>query len=115
MSWTIWHNPRCSKSRQTLALLQSKGIEPTVRRYLDNPPSAAEIDAALTKMGIEPRALMRKKEADYRAQSLSNPDLSRAALIDAMAETPKLIERPLVIHGDKAALGRPPENVLALL
>ena len=115
MSWTIWHNPRCSKSRQTLALLQSKGVEPTVRRYLDDPPSMAEIEAALTKLAIAPRALMRTKEADYRAQNLGRKDLSPKTLIEAMANTPKLIERPLVIHGDKAVLGRPPENVLDLL
>ena len=115
MSWTIWHNPRCSKSRQTLALLQSKGVDPTVRRYLEDPPSAAEIKAALEMMGVEPRGLMRTKEAAYREQNLGGASVSADTLVAAMANTPKLIERPLVIHQGRAALGRPPETVLTLL
>lgn len=109
---TIWHNPRCSKSRDTLALLQQQGLEPTIVEYLKTPPSAAQIDAVLKTLGIEPRELMRKGEAEY-ADVPANA--TRQQLIDAMATTPKLIERPVVIHGKKAAIGRPPEAVLAIL
>lgn len=112
---TIWHNPRCSKSRQTLALLQQRGIEPEIRLYLDNPPSSAEIAHVLRLLGREPRALMRLKESAYRDQGLDDPGLGGDALIKAMAATPKLIERPVVIAGDRAALGRPPEAVLEIL
>lgn len=112
---TIWHNPRCSKSRQTLQLIRDRGIEPTIVEYLTSPPSKAEIDEALGKLGLEPRALMRKKEAPYEALSLGEQGLSRAELIDAMAENPILIERPLVFAGERAVLGRPPESVLDLL
>lgn len=109
---TIWHNPRCSKSRDTLALLQQQGLEPTIVEYLKTPPSAAQIDAVLKTLGIEPRELMRKGEAEY-ADVPANA--TRQQLIDAMATTPKLIERPVVIYGKKAAIGRPPEAVLAIL
>ena len=109
---TIWHNPRCSKSRDTLALLQQQGLEPTIVEYLKTPPSAAQIDAVLKMLGIEPRELMRKGEAEC-ANVPANA--TRQQLIDAMATTPKLIERPVVIHGKKAAIGRPPEAVLAIL
>ena len=114
MSVTIWHNPRCSKSRQTLALLEENGISPNVRLYLEDAPSAAEINDVLTKLGRGARALMRTKEADYKEQKLANIE-DEAALIDAMAKTPKLIERPIVLQGDKAAVGRPPEGVLKIL
>lgn len=113
MSLVIWHNPRCSKSRQTLALLEEKGLTPDVRLYLEDGPSADEIRDVLGMLGIEPRALMRKGEADYKEQGLA--DVEGDALIDAMAATPKLIERPVVINGDKAALGRPPEQVLDIV
>ncbi|MEX1828817.1 arsenate reductase (glutaredoxin) [Luteibacter sp. CQ10] len=108
----IWHNPRCSKSRETLALLQARGLEPAVVEYLKTPPSAAEIDAVLTMLGIGPRELMRRGEAEYASVSA---DASRDALIAAMVAMPKLIERPVVIHDGKAAIGRPPEAVLAIL
>lgn len=108
----IWHNPRCSKSRETLALLQARGLEPRVIEYLKTPPSAAEIDAVLTMLGIEPRELMRKGEAEYASVP---DDASRDALIAAMVAMPKLIERPVVIHDGKAAVGRPPEAVLDIL
>ncbi len=114
-SITIWHNPRCSKSRQTLQLIRDHGVEPTIVEYLKTPPSAAELADALTKLGIEPRALMRRKEAPYEELSLADEGLSRAELIDAMVENPVLIERPVVFVGKRAALGRPPEDVLALL
>ncbi|RME62133.1 MAG: arsenate reductase (glutaredoxin) [Alphaproteobacteria bacterium] len=111
----IWHNPRCSKSRQTLALLRDRGIDPEIRLYLDEPPSTAEIERVLALLGCAPRQLMRLKESEYRDQELDNPALSRADLVQAMAATPKLIERPVVIAGGKAALGRPPEAVLDIL
>ncbi len=114
MSLTIWHNPRCSKSRQTLALLEDKGLNPDIRLYQENAPTADEINTALGMLGIDdPRALMRTGEAEYKEQGLA--DKSGDALIEAMATTPKLIERPVVINGDKAALGRPPESVLKIL
>lgn len=112
---TIWHNPRCSKSRETLKLLEDRGIEPTVRRYLDDPPSERELDRVLGMLSLEPRDLMRKKEAPYRDNGLGDPDLPRDRLILAMHEHPVLIERPVVIAGGRAALGRPPENVLDIL
>jgi arsenate reductase len=116
MSWTIWHNPRCSKSRQTLQLLQAKGIEPDVRLYLSDPPSVDELDGVLSLLGLEPRALMRRKETPFKELNLKDDGLSRAKLVDAMAKNPVLIERPIVIRGDDAAaVGRPPENVLELL
>ncbi len=111
----IFHNPRCSKSRQTLELLQQKGIEPEIIRYLETPPTEQELLHILDLLGCEPRELMRTKEAEYREQRLDNPDLSREALIRAMANTPKLIERPIVLANGKAAVGRPPENVLDIL
>ncbi len=112
MDVVIWHNPRCSKSRQTLALLEARGITPEIVRYLDSPPKAAEIARVLDMLGMEPRDLMRRKESAYREAGLDDPALSRTALIDAMVATPALIERPVVIHGDRAAIGRPPEAVL---
>jgi arsenate reductase len=116
MTITIYHNPRCGKSRDTLALLKGKGIEPTVVAYLETPPDAATLRGLLKKLGIaDARALMRKGEAEYKALGLTNPSLSQDALIDAMVANPKLIERPIVVSGDKAALGRPPESVLAIL
>ncbi|SEO81567.1 arsenate reductase [Luteibacter sp. UNC138MFCol5.1] len=109
---TIWHNPRCSKSRETLALLEARGLSPVIVDYQKTPPSAAELERVLGLLGIEPRALMRKGEAEYTGVPA---DASRDALIAAMIATPKLIERPVVIHGEKAAIGRPPEAVLAIL
>ena len=115
MAITIFHNPRCSKSRATLALLQEQGIEPEIRLYLDNPPDATELSAILKKLGLKPRELMRKGEAEYREQGLADESLSDAQLIAAMVATPRLIERPIVLAGRKAALGRPPESVLGIL
>lgn len=115
MSVEIWHNPRCSKSRQTLELLRGKGLEPTVVEYLKTPPTAAELDRVLRLLGLEPRQLMRTKEAAYRAAALDDAELSRDALIEAMVEHPILIERPVVLANGKAALGRPPEGVLSIL
>ncbi len=111
----IFHNPRCSKSRQTLELLTDRGIEPTIIRYLETPPTEAELDRILTQLGVEPRKLMRTKEKEYKELGLDQPELSRAQLIAAMVATPKLIERPIVLANGKAAVGRPPENVLSIL
>jgi arsenate reductase len=115
MAILIYHNPRCSKSRQTLELLRQRGLEPTVIEYLKTPPTAKELDEILTRLGIEPRALLRKGEAAYRENGLENPELDRSALIAAMVAHPVLIERPIVVANGKAAIGRPPENVLAIL
>ena len=115
MSVTIYHNPRCSKSRATLQLLKEKGIEPTIIEYLKTPPSAEQLDAILRKLDREPRQLMRTKEAEYKEAGLDDETLDRTALIQAMVDHPKLIERPIVLANDKAAIGRPPENVLEIL
>ncbi|WP_226563943.1 arsenate reductase (glutaredoxin) [Shewanella chilikensis] len=112
---TIFHNPRCSKSRETLALLESKGVEIQIVEYLKQVPDAATISELLAKLGISTRELMRTKEEEYKAQGLNNPELTEAQLIAAMVATPKLIERPIVLAKGKAAIGRPPENVLAIL
>lgn len=112
---TIYHNPRCSKSRQTLTLLEENGIQPQVVLYLETPPSAKTLKQLLKKLGIGARDLLRKGEDEYKANGLDNPKLSEAQVIDAMVKHPKLIERPIVVKGDKAVLGRPPENVLQLL
>lgn len=115
MSVTIYHNPRCSKSRQTLALLEERGITPDVVLYLETPPDAATLRKLLDRLGMEPRDLMRKGEEPYKSLNLANPDKSREDLIAAMVAHPILIERPIVTHGDRAALGRPPENVVVIL
>ena len=115
MSITLIHNPRCSKSRQTLQLLKDNGIEPTIVDYLKNPLSAQQLDDILQKLAIEPRELMRKKEAIYKELTLADDSLSRKSLINSMVKHPKLIERPIVLANGKAAIGRPPEAVLAIL
>jgi len=111
----IWHNPRCSKSRQTLQLLRDRGIEPTIVEYLKTPPTEAELTHALAMLGMEPRSLMRKKEAPYRELGLDGEGVTEAELVAAMASHPILIERPVVFVDKRAALGRPPENVLTLV
>jgi arsenate reductase len=115
MNVKIYHNPRCSKSRQTLQLLQEQGIDPEVIEYLKSPPSAEELDDILQKLCMEPRELMRKNETDYKANGLDDETLDRQALINSMVNHPILIERPIVIANDKAAIGRPPEAVLAIV
>ena len=114
-SITIYHNPRCSKSRQTLALLEEQGVQPSIIKYLETPPSAAQLQEILNLLALTPRQLMRIKEAEYKALGLDDENLSNAELIAAMIATPKLIERPIVLANGKAAIGRPPENVLAIL
>lgn len=113
--WTIYHNPRCSKSRQTLQLLQDNNVEPEVVLYLETPPDAATLKSLLGKLGIGARDLLRKGEDAYKALNLKDAALPDDALIEAMVAHPKLIERPIVVKGDKAVLGRPPENVLELI
>ena len=115
MAVTIYHNPRCSKSRATLRLLEERGIAPEIVEYLKTPPDAATLDELLTKLGLEPRDLMRRKEAPYREHGLDDETLTREALIAAMVADPILIERPIVVSGGRAALGRPPEAVLDIL
>ncbi|NJA04620.1 arsenate reductase (glutaredoxin) [Methylococcaceae bacterium WWC4] len=115
MSVKIYHNPRCGKSRDTLKLLESKGIAPDVIEYLKTPPTAGELRDILRKLGIKPRDLMRTKEPEYKDNGLGDPSLSDEALIEAMVRIPKLIERPIVLKDGKAAIGRPPEAVLAIL
>ncbi len=112
MSVTIYHNPKCSKSRETLKLIEDKGIAPRVVEYLKTPPSAAELTVILRQLGLAARDLLRKKEA---AEAGIDPGLPEDALIMAMAAHPAVIERPIVVVGDKARLGRPPEQVLEIL
>ncbi len=113
MPLTIYHNPRCTKSRQTLDLLTAKGLKPTVVEYLKHPPSAAELTRIIAMLGVPARDILRKAEANDAA---INPDsLTEKELIEAMVRNPIVIERPIVVNGGKAALGRPPENVLKIL
>ncbi len=113
MSVTIYHNPRCSKSRQTLQLIEEKGVQPQIIEYLNNPPSIEELKEILGKLGISARQLLRKKEAaEY---GLNDDSLSEDALVAGMVANPRAIERPIVVKDDRAVLGRPPENVLDLL
>ena len=112
---TIYHNPRCSKSRATLALIEARGIKPKIVDYLKTPPSAAELKAILRKLGLNPRDILRTGETIYAELGLKTRDLDDDALIALMVKNPILIERPIVVAGDKAAVGRPPENVLAIL
>jgi len=115
MPVTIYHNPRCSKSRQTLQLLREKGVAPEIVEYLETPPDVQTLTRILDMLSLEPRDLIRKKEKEYKQNGLDDPGLSREALIEAMVATPKLIERPIVISNGRAALGRPPERVLDIL
>lgn len=115
MSITIWHNPRCTKSRLTLQLLEEKGLNPTVIKYLETPPSADDIQTTLDKLNITAQELLRKGEQTYKDLGLKDSNKSDAELAAIMHENPILIERPVVIHGNQAAIGRPPENVLDIL
>ncbi|WP_440467018.1 arsenate reductase (glutaredoxin) [Pseudomonas sp. YH-1] len=112
---SIFHNPRCSKSRGALELLEERGIQPQIIRYLETPPSATELKVLLGKLGIGARQLLRTGEDEYKELNLANPALGDDQLIEAMVSHPKLIERPIVIVGDKAVIGRPPEKVLEIL
>ena len=112
---TLYHNPRCSKSRGALELLEARGLAPTVVRYLETPLNAARLKALLTKLGISARQLLRTGEEEYKTLNLADTALSETQLIAAIAEHPKLMERPILETTDKAIIGRPPENVLELL
>jgi arsenate reductase len=111
----IYHNPRCSKSRETLKLLEERDIEPEIIKYLDTPPSKTMLKKLLKMLGMKPRDLMRKKEALYKELNLADESLKVDELVQAMVDNPRLIERPIVVNGDKAALGRPPESVLDIV
>ncbi len=113
--FTIYHNPRCSKSRLTLELLKDKGIDPKVILYLETPPSEKELVLILKKLNMEARELLRKGEAKFKEQNLSDTSKSEEDVIQAMVNFPKLMERPIVIYGDRAVIGRPPENVLKII
>lgn len=115
MEISIYHNPRCSKSRQTLELLTSRNIEPIVIEYLNTPPTHQQLDSILRGLEMEPRELMRTGEAAYKELGLDDQSLARDQLIEAMINAPKLIERPIVVAGDQIAIGRPPEAVLTIL
>src|SRR5690554_799843 len=107
---TIYHNPRCSKSRQTLALIEEKGVEPTIVKYLEETPTKDALQKIIQKLGISVRELLRKGEDYYKENNLADNSLTDSQLLDAMIAHPKLIERPIVVKGNKAVLGRPPEN-----
>tara|TARA_B000000460_G_C21316140_1_gene306534 strand:- start:17 stop:364 length:348 start_codon:yes stop_codon:yes gene_type:complete len=115
MTVTIYHNPRCSKSRQTLALLIDNGIKPKIVEYLNRPPTQKELSRILRLLNLAPRDLMRKKESEYKSMGLDNLNLDDLSLIAAMISHPILMERPIVTTENNAAIGRPPENVLSII
>jgi arsenate reductase len=115
MAITIYHNPKCATSRATLKLLRDRGIEPVVIEYLKMPPTRTELATLVQQLGLKPRDLLRRKEPEYKSAGLDDPALTDSAILAAMVKHPKLIERPIVVKGKKAALGRPPENVLKIL
>lgn len=115
MSFTIWHNPRCGKSRQTLELLRSKGIDPEIREYLEQPPSKAEVEKLIELVGGDVKDLIRDGEPEFKKLGKKKADLTRADVAKAIAAHPILLQRPVVVSGKRAALGRPPEAVLSLL
>jgi len=115
MTVTIWHNPRCSKSRQMLELLKSKGVEPKVLEYLKEPPSKAEVEKLIDQVGGDPKELIRDGEAEFKALKLRKADLARTDIVKAIVAHPVLLQRPIVVKGSRGAIGRPPEAVLPLL
>jgi len=115
MSVTLYHNPRCSKSRQALDLLRKRGIEPRIVDYLKTPPGAAEIRSLLAALGKRPREILRTKEAAYKEAGLDDPNATDAAVIAAIVKHPILLERPIAVAGKKAVIGRPPEDVLKIV
>jgi arsenate reductase len=115
MTVTIWHNPRCSKSRQTLELLRKKGIEPAIREYLKQPPTTAEVEKLIDLLGGDATDLVRDGEAEFKSMGRKKAELSKADIARAIAEHPILLQRPIVVSGARAAIGRPPEAVLPLL
>jgi arsenate reductase len=115
MTITIWHNPRCSKSRQTLELLQKRGVKPAIREYLEEPPSKAEVETLIDLVGGDPAELIRDGEAEFKALGKKKGELGRSEIARAIAAHPILLQRPIVVSGKRAAIGRPPEAVLPLL
>jgi arsenate reductase len=115
MSITIWHNPRCGKSRETLALLRENGVEPVIREYLKEPPSRAEVDTLLRQVGGDHRVLIRDGEPEFKELGTAKADLTPQDVSKAIAAHPILLQRPVVVSGKRAAIGRPPQAVLALL
>jgi arsenate reductase len=115
MTVTIWHNPRCGKSRQTLELLRQKGVEPAIREYLKQPPSKAEVEKLIALVGGNPADLIRDGEAEFKALKKKKTAFSKADIAQAIAKHPILLQRPVVVAGSRAAIGRPPEAVLSLL
>lgn len=112
---TIWHNPRCSKSRETLELLRSKGVEPVIREYLKDPPSKAEVEKLIDQADSDPTAFLRDGEPEFKSLKKKKADLSKAEIVKAIVDRPILLQRPVVVVGKRAAIGRPPEAVLPLL
>ncbi|MCP3697952.1 MAG: arsenate reductase (glutaredoxin) [Aliivibrio sp.] len=116
MSVVIYHNPRCSKSRETLALIEAQGVTPKIVKYLEETPSVETLKTLFSQLGLSSvRDMMRTKEAEYKAQNLGDSSVSNEQLFEAMVQTPKLIERPIVAHDNQAKIGRPPEQVLEIL
>lgn len=115
MDLTVYHNPRCSKSRQAVQLLQEHGIQPRIVKYLESPPTAAELAAILDKLGMQPRELMRTQEKEYELAGLNDLAMSREALIERMVRYPIVIERPIAVTAHAAVVGRPPEKILEIL
>tara|TARA_B100001559_G_scaffold256998_1_gene221260 strand:+ start:531 stop:881 length:351 start_codon:yes stop_codon:yes gene_type:complete len=114
-NFIIYHNPRCSKSRQTLEILNKQNVNTEIVLYLETPPSAEEVTSILQKLGLRSRDIIRKSEKEYKLLNIKDQSLTENELITFMSENPKLIERPIVVKDDKAIIGRPPENVLSLL
>lgn len=112
---TIWHNPRCGKSRDTLALLREQGVEPVIREYLKEPPTRKEVETLLDLLGGEPRALLRDGEAEFKATGKKAAVITRKEVVDLIAAHPILLQRPVVMAGNKAAIGRPPEAALKVI
>ncbi len=115
MSITIYHNPRCSKSRQTLRLLEQHGVTPTIVEYLTDVPSAADIERLIDLLGVDVRDVVRTGESTYTDLQLHDPNLGRAEIVQAIVDNPILLQRPIVVSDDRAIVGRPPNNVLSLL
>ena len=113
--FTIYHNPRCSKSRQTLEILKEHNVDIEIVLYLENPPSSEEIASILNKLDLSARGIIRKGEDDYKLLNLKDENLTEKELINFLSKNPKLIERPIVVKHDKAVIGRPPENVLSII
>ena len=115
MSVVIYHNPRCSKSRQTLQLLEENGVSPEIVEYLKEVPSKSDLKGIIKSLGVSARDILRKKEAIYKEAGFNNDNLSDDEIVSMMVENPKVIERPIVVNGSKATIGRPPENVLEII